>query len=102
MEWLLKILVTHKRLRGLSESQLQDLIHSANDVGALRIIKNHLEQGDFRYSHIEAKAPAMIQECIDRAKELLWEQNAGEIKQQFIERLGDPLALLDKVQHWFL
>lgn len=101
MEWLLKILITHKRLRGLSESQLQDLIHSADDVGALRIIKEHLEQGDFRYSHIEAKAPAMIQECVQKARELLWEQHAGEIKQQFIERLGDPFALLEKV-HWFL
>lgn len=101
MEWLIKILLTHKRLKGLSEAQLQDLIRSADDVNALKLIKEHLEKGDFRFPHIQAKVPAMIDECVTKAKELIWEQHAGEIKQQFLERVGDPFALLEKV-HWFI
>lgn len=92
MNWLLKILIAHKRMRGLSENQIVDLIQQSNDVESLKIIKEHLEYGDFKYALIEKKAPALIQQCIDKAREIQWQQHAPEIKQAFISKLVDPFA----------
>lgn len=92
MNWLLKILVAHKRMKGLSENQLLDLIKQADDVESLKIIKQHLEQGDFKYQLIERRAPELIQQCIDKAREIQWQQHAPELKQAFLSKLVDPFV----------
>lgn len=94
MSWLIKILMAHRRMRGLTEAQLQELIRTAGDVESLRLIKEHLERGSFAFPHVETRAPALIQECIDRAKELQWQHAAPVLRESFLERLADPFAEL--------
>lgn len=89
--WMLDILITHKRLRGLNERQLRELIESAGDIESLRIIKNHLEGGSFRYAHIQNSAGDMIERCRERAGEILWRQHEEEARRLFLERVGNPL-----------
>lgn len=89
MKWLIEILMAHKRLRGLDEKQLQELIRNVDDVDALGLIKKHLESGNFRYPHLEGMAPQLIQQCVTKAKEQIWLQHAGELKRAFMEHLGD-------------
>jgi len=78
-------------MNGLDEQQLHYLIRHAEDAESLLLIKQHLEGGSFRFVHLQGKAPALIQECIDKAKELQWMEHLPEIKQAFFERLGDLL-----------
>lgn len=102
MSWLIKILMAHKRMRGLSETQLQELIHAANDVESLKMIKEHLESGSFRYQHLEAKAAGMIQQCIDKAKEIQWQQHSTELKKLFFDKLEDPFAWVAEKAEWLV
>lgn len=78
-------------MRGLDETQLQDLIRNVDDVEALKLIKQHLEAGNFRFPHLEGVAPQLIEQCTFRAKELTWLQHASDIKKAFLENLGDIL-----------
>lgn len=91
MSWIIKMLIAGRRMRGLTEAQLQDLIRIADDKESLVLIKQHLEAGSFRFPHIEQKVPALIQQCIDKARELHWLENAGEIKRAFLDLAGDLL-----------
>lgn len=101
MNWLIKILMVHKRLRGLSEKELTDLIRTADDIEALKLIKEHLESGSFNYPHLEKKAPYLIQQCIDKAKEIHWQQQVNDVRDIFFNNLGDPFALIKKID-WFI
>lgn len=85
MNWMLDIIITHRRLRGLTEQQLTDLIEAARDIETLRVLKEHVESGDFRYPHLEAKVPDMLQRITERAKHLLWEEKVDELKLKFME-----------------
>jgi hypothetical protein len=89
MNWMLDILVKHRRMRGLTEVQLIELIDKCEDIEGLRIIKDHLEQNNFRYPHMEAKAPDLIQRCITRAKVLLWQQQEEKTRKVFMDTV-DP------------
>lgn len=91
MNWILEILIRTRRMRGLSEMQLRDLIKFVDDIDSLKAIKAHLESGSFKYKHLEARAGELIQLCKDRAKEIKWNENVEEIYKQFIESLGDLL-----------
>jgi len=92
MEWILKVLLAHNRMRGLSPAQLKDLIAHADDVDSLKIIKEHLEKGDFKYPHLEGMAPQLIAQCVEKAKEIQWQQHAPELKQAFLSKLVDPFV----------
>lgn len=89
MSWIIKMLIAHKRLRGLSEAQLQDLIRIADDKETLALLKQHMESGSFKFPHIDNAG--LIRHCIDKAQELHWLEHAGEIKRIFLEQAGDLL-----------
>lgn len=91
MNWMLDILITHRRLRGLTEAQLWELIDISDDIETLRAIKEHLEQNSFRYPHIKAQAPKMVSRCVEKAKLILWKQSEVEVRKAFLERV-DPFA----------
>lgn len=92
MNWMIDILVTHRRLRGLTEAQLRELIELTNDLDALRAIKEHLERRDFRYPTIELSAGDMAARCVERAKDILWQRQAEKLREMFFEKIGDPFA----------
>ena len=92
MNWVLDILITHKRLRGLTESQLWELIEKSDDIESLRTIKEHLERNSFKYAHIQNVAPKMIERCNERAKGLLWMQQLDTVRDLFMEKVGDPFG----------
>lgn len=89
MNWVLDILISHRRMRGLTEVQLHELIDKCDDIEGLRTIKNHLEQMDFKYPHIEAMVPDMIQRCITRGKTLMWKEQEEKVRQLFMASV-DP------------
>ncbi len=91
MKWLIELLLRGKRLQGLDETQLQDLIRNVDDVEALKLIKQHLEIGNFKYPHLKGMAPGLIQQCISCAKKLTWLQHAETVKRAFLENRGDLL-----------
>jgi hypothetical protein len=85
MNWMLDIIISHRRMRGLSEAQLLELIEKCDDIEGLRTIKDHLEQNDFRYPHLESKAPELIQRCITRGKLLMWKKEEEKLKLAFMK-----------------
>ncbi|WP_438447396.1 hypothetical protein [Gorillibacterium sp. sgz5001074] len=89
MSWIIKMLIAHKRLRGLSEAQLLDLIRIADDKESLDLLKQHLEAGSFKFPHLDQSG--LIRQCIEKAQELHWLEHAGEIKRIFLEQAGDLL-----------
>lgn len=89
MKWLIEILKAHNRMRGLTEHELQDLIRTADSPEALQMIKEHLLSKNFRFAHIEMKVPALLEQCKERAKEIIWSENAHHARDIFFERLGD-------------
>jgi hypothetical protein len=90
MNWVLEILITHRRLRGLTQDQLWELIEKSDDIEALRTIKEFLEQRSFRYQHIEAIVPGMIDRIVERAKLILWKQQEEILRLKFMVMVGDP------------
>jgi uncharacterized Rmd1/YagE family protein len=89
MHWIIELLVRTRRLRGLSESQIRDLIEIANDKESLKVLKEHLESGSFRFPHLETKAKTLIEQITAKAKELEWQEHARTLKQEFLEKIGD-------------
>jgi regulator of RNase E activity RraB len=94
MKWLIEMLIRTRRMRGLSEAQLRDLIESAKDPEALKLLKRHLESGNFKFSHIEKLAPELIEKCTERAKELLWKESMPVLKERFITEIIERMDWL--------
>lgn len=92
MKWLIELLMRSNRLKGLSESQLKDLIDTAKDPESLKLIKEHLERGSFKYVHIEKLAPDLIERCVNRAKEMYYA--LPEVKEKFMEEIIERIDWL--------
>lgn len=85
MIWVIDILVTHRRLKGLTGAQLRQLIEVSDDLEALRAIKEHLERSNFKFPHLELEAEELVGRCTERAKEILWEQEMQHLKKIFFD-----------------
>lgn len=102
MHWIIELLMRTRRLRGLSESQLKDLIHIADDVESLKVLKEHVESGNFRFVHLENKTGELLDLIAEKAKDIQWQQHAGTIRKELHDKLGDPLAWALEQMGWFV
>lgn len=94
MKWLIEMLIRSRRMKGLSEAQLRDLIEAAKDPEALRLLKQHLESGNFKYVHLEQRAPELIELCITKAKESFWSGAVPQLKEQFMKEIIEKVDWL--------
>ena len=90
MRWLIELLISSKKLRGLTDPQLKELIKSMRDVESVKMLSAQIKQGGFKfadYNQIE-----LLHLCADQARKLHWEAHLKTLKQTFLEHIEDPFT----------
>jgi hypothetical protein len=68
-DWVVKMIF--HRLRGLGVGEIKDLIRHSDELQTLKVIRLHLQSGNFKWANVGFSREELMKTVDERASELL-------------------------------